>query len=207
MHHGSGRSVCDSLGSVSRLRSYPPPVHAHSGAPFSACGRIRRALNGSTRPPRSSPSRLRWRYGHVSLAADRTHSEPLVLADAARLLAAQPSTAQWLARLQVVRATQLGGPKHGLVRGRPLLLRTEAFDGLARCRRHDPTPSRCADCNGVDELFTRPARRAPRLHGPTEDRGGLRRLDVSAMVPGHEDHDHDRRRASACTFAAPSLRR
>jgi len=130
---------------------YPPPVHAHSGAAFSACANPS-GLERFDAAATKLAVQVAMRYGHVSLAADRTHSDRSfwpMLRGYWRL----SKHGAWLARLQVVRATQLGGPNmvwSGVVRyycGPKLL--TDSLDVVVTIRHLQ----RCADCNGVDELF------------------------------------------------------
>ena len=130
---------------------YPPPVHAQAGAAFSACPNqsgLERFDAASTK----LAEKAAMRYGHVSLAADLARSDRSFWPQLRRFWR-QTKQGAWLSSLQVVRATQLGGPRmvwSGVVRyycGSKLV--ADSLNIVMTVRHLQ----RCADCNGASDLF------------------------------------------------------
>ena len=130
---------------------YPLPVASRAGAAFAACPNPAR-LGRFNSARRKLAEQVAGMYGHVSLTADLRSSDrswwPMLRRDW-RLA----TGGEWLSSVQVVRGSQLGGPKmvwSGVVRyycGSSL--ETDSLSVVVTRRKLLD----CADCNAVDLLF------------------------------------------------------
>ena len=130
---------------------YPPPVPSRPGAAFSACPSPSGLERFDAATIKLAKQRA-LRYGHVSLTTDLIHSDrsfwPML-----RRFWRGVKHGVWLGGLQAVREAQIGGPKMvwSVVVGNDCGAKLVADSlNLVVTVRH---LQRCADCNGVNELF------------------------------------------------------